>query len=207
MGGAVPSVFVPLPKDASGISYVDEVGNVSTSQIMWDRGLPILNLQPRYPLFGGWNYTWTHTFHVPLSNYLKSQGGSAYKLVDLPLASLFQTVPVERLQVTIVFPEGASNTAFSVPFTADSVERDTLYTYLDTAGRPTVTILKGKVSMSLVDPFEVTYNLPPYQFAQKPVVLIASFFLVFMIFIILARVDFSIHAGKDNNEEKKRKTE
>jgi oligosaccharyltransferase complex subunit alpha (ribophorin I) len=207
-GGTVPSVFVPLPKDAFGATFVDEVGNVSTSRIVLEDGHPVLNLQPRYPLFGGWNYTWTHTFHLPLSNYLKVVAGGgeksslSYKLTNLPLASLFQTVPVDRLQVTIVFPEGAESTAYVTPFEADSVTNEVIYTYLDTTGRPATTIIKNKVTLPMIEPFEVSYKLSASQMVQKPLVLIASFFLVFALFMVISRVEFSISSAEEDGKKK-----
>src|SRR2546423_3346818 len=60
---------VDLPVNSKDIYYRDEIGNVSTSGLRYERDKTVLQFRPRYPLFGGWNYTWYHGYNLPIENF------------------------------------------------------------------------------------------------------------------------------------------
>jgi oligosaccharyltransferase complex subunit alpha (ribophorin I) len=73
-------VALRLPSSAHSVYYYDTIGNVSTSNFRSGqansarRGRVIdslLELRPRYPILGGWNYSFTVGWDSPLSEVLK----------------------------------------------------------------------------------------------------------------------------------------
>ncbi|KAJ2535316.1 dolichyl-diphosphooligosaccharide--protein glycosyltransferase subunit 1, partial [Coemansia sp. RSA 1933] len=126
----VKTLLVKVPADARDMYVVDEIGNVSTSAVSGRRrhsaaGDPfrIMQIQPRYPLLGQWNYTWWHGYSVPLTGYLKTDGarhvlrvpfigriaGVASSEAELSVAMAERSnTAVDAYELRIVLPEGAS---------------------------------------------------------------------------------------------------
>eukprot|EP00968_Pinguiococcus_pyrenoidosus_P012351 scaffold1085_cov252-Pinguiococcus_pyrenoidosus.AAC.4 len=51
---AFRSLTARLPGDAWGIYYRDRIGNVSTSMVKHEKGGVLMEVEPRYPMLGGW---------------------------------------------------------------------------------------------------------------------------------------------------------
>jgi oligosaccharyltransferase complex subunit alpha (ribophorin I) len=70
-----------LPPSAHSVYYYDTIGNVSTSHFRPGATIGtgrrarvidgILELRPRYPVLGGWNYSFTVGWDSPLGEALK----------------------------------------------------------------------------------------------------------------------------------------
>ena len=67
--------------------------------------------------------------------------------------------------VKVVLPEGSSDIQASVPF-AVAETRSKKFTYLDTLGRPVVTLHKANVVPDHSEKFSVTYRLSTLQLLQ-----------------------------------------
>lgn len=126
---AIPSLSLSLPSSAANPYYYDVVGNVSTSHFrpasMESRNpskvvLPsqqkrlsaqkpaILELKPRYPIFGGWNYSFTIGYDLPLGEYVRTRKeGRGKYLAAVPFLTPIKDVAVEQARVEIRLPEGA----------------------------------------------------------------------------------------------------
>lgn len=72
-----------LPKNAKDVYYRDEVGNVSTSNFRTENFKSVLEIQPRFPLFGGWKTTWYTGYNVPLKDYIRYFKGEYIIMVQL----------------------------------------------------------------------------------------------------------------------------
>jgi oligosaccharyltransferase complex subunit alpha (ribophorin I) len=92
-----------LPKEASDVYYRDEVGNVSTSAYF--NG--VLELQPRFPLFGGWKTTWYTGYNAPLKNFVKKYKGE-YILKAQFVENVQDNMAVDDVQLKVILPEGAT---------------------------------------------------------------------------------------------------
>lgn len=99
------SLVFTLPTGARDPYYRDEVGNVSTSNFRTNARKSTLELRPRYPLFGGWNYTWYHGYNVPLQNFLKTKGEKY--ILNVPFLETIKNATVDKAIVKVVLPEGA----------------------------------------------------------------------------------------------------
>ena len=107
----VEALHAHLPKSAFNILYRDDIGNVSTSRISDTPVTKVLELRPRYPLFGGWKYKWHQGYDVPLDFYLVKKSGNDYT-VDISFTPPIQNLTIENLRVELVLPEGATYVFF-----------------------------------------------------------------------------------------------
>ena len=111
-----------LPPTAHSPYYYDAIGNVSTSHFRQGstpasaartskvRTSPrtvegVLDLSPRYPLLGGWNYTFTIGWDMPLGDALKVDAGR--KVLGVPFLTAWRDMLVDDAELRIVLPEGA----------------------------------------------------------------------------------------------------
>lgn len=98
-----------LPKDASGAYYRDEVGNVSTSNFRNEQDKSVLEIQPRFPLFGGWKTTWYLGYNVPLKYFVRYvKGGGGEYILKFLFVENVQSMTIEDAQVKVILPEGSS---------------------------------------------------------------------------------------------------
>jgi oligosaccharyltransferase complex subunit alpha (ribophorin I) len=88
--------------------FTDVIGNVSTSRFRTNKREAVLELKPRYPIFGGWKYPFTIGWNADSNNYLKKSGGKY--LLNVPfIEGLKQPegVEYEHVNIRVVLPEGA----------------------------------------------------------------------------------------------------
>jgi oligosaccharyltransferase complex subunit alpha (ribophorin I) len=101
----VESLTLTFPPHATNAFYRDTIGNVSTSKFRNERTRSVMEIKPRYPLWGGWRYTWYHGYDIPLSAYLRSSG-TTYTL-KVPFVGGLTDVSIETATVRVVLPESA----------------------------------------------------------------------------------------------------
>jgi oligosaccharyltransferase complex subunit alpha (ribophorin I) len=110
-----------LPPTAHTTYYYDTIGNVSTSRFRPGQTPATqaksksrtaarivdsqLELKPRYPILGGWNYSFVIGYDVPLSDMLRSDGGR--KVLSVPFLTGYKDLAAEEVELKIVLPEGA----------------------------------------------------------------------------------------------------
>lgn len=110
-----------VPPTAHSPYYYDIIGNVSTSHFRQGstpaqsqarnvRSSPrtvdgALELRPRYPLLGGWNYTFVIGYDMPLGDALKAQDGK--KVLGVPFLTSVRDLVVDDVELRIILPEGA----------------------------------------------------------------------------------------------------
>ncbi|KAG9290784.1 hypothetical protein G9A89_011747 [Geosiphon pyriformis] len=179
-----------LPPRASDVYYRDEVGNVSTSKFRNDRDNSVLEFKPRYPLFGGWNYTWNHGYNVPLYDFVHYHSGRF--ILNVPFISGFPQTTYEKVEVRVVLPEGAKDVKVETPFTIDRESHGIHKTYLDTSGRYLVVLEKNNVVDEHVELFQISYRYDNYEFLRKPLAVSTVFFAGFLFSIIYSRMEFKI---------------
>ena len=68
----------------------------------------MLELTPRYPLLGGWNYTFTPGWDAPLADWAGVDKKSGKYVVAVPFLNTFKDVPVDDAELKIILPEGAT---------------------------------------------------------------------------------------------------
>ena len=111
---AIKEMKVPLRGGSVDAYFIDDVGNVSTSHHR--AGIEggkegMLELRPRYPVFGGWSYSFKLGFNGQLKNYLRKVKGERDTFVlRVPFFEALKQpegVEYERIVTRIILPEGA----------------------------------------------------------------------------------------------------
>ena len=105
-----------LPPGAHDVYYTDIVGNVSTSHLRPVPSVPkgakaaqstVLEVRPRYPLLGDWNYTFTLGWDMPLWDWAAYDKTTGRYIVEVPIMTDFPDTVVEDAELQVIFPEGA----------------------------------------------------------------------------------------------------
>jgi len=160
----IPGLSLYLPPGVTNAYYYDQIGNVSTSKLRVAPSVPkgqratqysLLELRPRFPILGGWNYSFTLGWDTPLADSASYDKSTGKYIVEIPIMSPIYGAVVNKEALTVVLPEGArysslflaptlangllSDINFETPFDAVSETVGVHTTYLDTTGRPTVT--------------------------------------------------------------------
>ncbi|KAI7735983.1 hypothetical protein M8C21_022395 [Ambrosia artemisiifolia] len=94
-------LLVKLPPRVHSVYYRDNIGNISTSHLRTGYSKSELEIEPRYPLLGGWKATFVIGYGLPLQDVLfESNDGKRY------LNFSFGCPIAETL---VVLPEGSKN--------------------------------------------------------------------------------------------------
>ncbi|KAJ0963765.1 hypothetical protein J5N97_028887 [Dioscorea zingiberensis] len=158
-----------LPPRVHSVYYRDEIGNISSSHLRSDSLKSELELEPRYPLFGGWKATFVIGYGLPLQDFLfESSDGQHYLNLTFG-CPLLETV-VDRLTIKVVLPEGSKDPSVSVPFPVKQ-HYETTYSYLDVVGRKTLVLIKENVAPEHNVPFEVYYKFNSFFMLAEPLML------------------------------------
>eukprot|EP00245_Coleochaete_scutata_P001832 TRINITY_DN12284_c0_g1_i1.p1 TRINITY_DN12284_c0_g1~~TRINITY_DN12284_c0_g1_i1.p1 ORF type:complete len:617 (+),score=139.67 TRINITY_DN12284_c0_g1_i1:64-1914(+) len=178
-----------LPPNAYSVYYRDEIGNISTSHLRGDFRKTELELEPRYPLFGGWKVAFTVGYSVYLQDFVSTQDGSL--VLNITFGSPFAELVVKNLTVKVVLPEGSKDISAATPF--DVVQqREVKYTYLDVTGRPVVVLTKDNVVAEHNQYFQVSYKFGTLGMLREPLLLVGAFLGFFIAYIAYVRADFTI---------------
>lgn len=195
---SVKSFKTVLPAAATDVYYRDEIGNISTSHMRVLSDSVELDLRPRFPLFGGWKTHYILGYNVPSYEYLFYSGDN-YKLKMRLVDHVFDDMVVEELITKVVLPEGSHNPQLETPYPVQRLPDYLHYTYLDTKGRPVISMRKTNVVENHIQDFELNYVFPRILMLQEPLLVVAFFYILFIFVVIYVRLDFSI--SKDESSE------
>lgn len=152
---AVREITYPLQPGSVDPYFTDDIGNVSTSRYRPGNGKTAahLELKPRYPIFGGWNYSFKVGWNNDLGRFLRQVKGADSYVLKVPFLQgpkIPEGIQYERVVVRVVLPEGAHNVRYQTVEGANSnglpganhirASLSTLKTYMDTLGRTTLTL-------------------------------------------------------------------
>ncbi|CAH1175780.1 unnamed protein product [Phaedon cochleariae] len=190
-----------LPASAHSIYYRDSNGNISTSTVKPRKDWIELELRPRFPLFGGWQSSYTLGYSVPSYQYLfKAPSGENVLNMRL-LDHVFDDMHVEELETSVVLPVGASDIQVNPPYAAERLSDELTHKYLDNIGRTVVKLRKTNLVEQHIQDLEITYNWKPHFLLHEPVLLSIALFVMFISVIIWVRLDFSLGVSEHNKRE------
>ncbi|KAK9472449.1 Ribophorin I [Dipodascopsis tothii] len=174
------------------VYFTDEVGNVSTSRFRPGLRESSLELMPRYPIFGGWNYSFTVGWNIDAGRLLKTAGDDEYVL-RVPFIEGPENVVYDEVVFSAVLPEGAEVIELAAPVNFDSTETTVLKSHLDTKGRTVVRLTAHNViDEDRRRDVYILYKVPASAQLQKPAIVAAALGLVFAAVMFVQRVDTSI---------------
>jgi oligosaccharyltransferase complex subunit alpha (ribophorin I) len=190
---ALKELKVPLKPGSVDPYFTDDIGNVSTSRYRPSNVQgrdAMLELKPRYPVFGGWKYSFRIGWNNALSTFLrkvKAGGGETYAL-GVPFLEgpkMPEGIQYEHFVLRIILPEGAKNirweTVGGTGLPILSSEQSLHKTFMDTVGR---TELKLS-AMNVVDEARdakilVLYDYPYFAAFRKPLSVVGGVLSLFV---------------------------
>ena len=195
---AVKNFKTKLPHSARDVYYRDEIGNISTSNMRQTASSVVVDLRPRFPLFGGWKTHYILGYALPASDFLFNDGNQF--VLRIPFVNhIFDNSVIEEATVKIVLPEGASNIDVKLPFSVTR-ERDQIKkTYLDTFGRIVIVLKKTNLVEDHIQDIEVHYTFSRFFMFQEPLLLVSFIFFLCFLVIVYSRLDFKISSSPLKN--------
>jgi oligosaccharyltransferase complex subunit alpha (ribophorin I) len=196
---AFQRLLAVLPQDAYGVYYRDELGNVTTSNMLKSKNKKVTDLQLklRFPLYGGWHIEWYHGYNVPLTTFVsKVQGTADRYLLECDLSHPIEIL-AERLLLKIVLPPGATNVKVESPVKSRIVEEKLLrrYTYLDVpwTARNVLSLelrdVLGEVGAKTAESrLRVYYTYSDAHIIEKPLTISATIFALLTAFMVYGRI-------------------
>ncbi|KAI9880015.1 MAG: dolichyl-diphosphooligosaccharide--protein glycosyltransferase subunit 1 [Pleopsidium flavum] len=193
---ALKSLNVPLKVGSLNPYFTDDIGNVSTSKFRSNLREANLELKPRYPVFGGWKYSFRIGWDAELKHFLRrltTGDGYVLKVPLLEGPKMSEGVAYERVEVRVILPEGATNVKHSTPVPLIAAETSLHRTFMDTLGRTTLKL----TALNVVDESRdadliVTYEYPFMAGLRKPLTIILGVMGVFLAAWTVGRLDVSI---------------
>lgn len=186
---AFRNLIAKLPPRAHSVYYRDEIGNISTSHLWGDSKKTELEIEPRYPMFGGWRTSFTIGYGLPLEDFLFASEGK--RVLNITFGCPMNEVVIDNLIVKVVLPEGSSDISVSVPLPVKQSE-EIKFSNLDIVGRPVVVLEKSNVVLEHNQHFQVYYRFSNLSLLREPLMLISGFFFFFVACIIYMHADMSI---------------
>jgi oligosaccharyltransferase complex subunit alpha (ribophorin I) len=196
MRGATPSfrsLVTTLPAQASGIYYRDQIGNISTSDMkVHSDGEVELELQTRFPIFGGWKTQFYLGYSIPTENALTISGDRYHLKVDFFTA--FDNVWVEDMELKVILPEGCEDVKVEAPYQVEQ-SHTRRFTYLDSelnGGRPVVVLRAKNLVPEHDKQVHITYTFAQKRMVVEPLMLVGTFFAFFCVSILVSRTGAAV---------------
>lgn len=188
---SVKSFKTILPASAADVYYRDEIGNISTSNLIEHEDHVEVELRPRFPLFGGWKTHYYMGYNLPSYEYLFHSGNNHILKMRF-LDHIFDDMIVDEMTLKIILPEGAKDIALKSPFEVRRSPNELHYTYLDTIGRPVIIAHKTNLVENHIDDFQLQYSFNKLLLLQEPLLVVGALYFLFLCVILIVRMDFSI---------------
>ncbi|KAK4750570.1 hypothetical protein SAY87_004052 [Trapa incisa] len=183
------NLVAKLPPRTHSVYYRDEIGNISTSHLWSDSKKTELEIEPRYPMFGGWRTAFTIGYGLPLQDFLFESEGKRF--LNFSFGSPINEIIVDTLFMKIVLPEGSNDITVTAPFPIKE-SRETKLSHLDLVGRPVIILEKSNVVPEHNQYFQVYYTFSGISMLREPLMLIFGFFFLFITYILYMHADISI---------------
>ena len=181
-----------LPKSTEDLYYTDEIGNVTSSRAFRNNKHTKFMLEPRFPLMGGWKTYWKQGYTLPLWDHVTSLKETDMYQFEIDLSHPYDNIVAEDFTFTIVLPEGAVPVNLDLPFEMDSMNKETVYEYLDLKGR-TAIVMKKKMILKKYHNLKVsvTYKLSTLDIYFKPALVCFYTFIVVFFLLVSFRLSSS----------------
>ncbi|KAL7714161.1 Dolichyl-diphosphooligosaccharide--protein glycosyltransferase subunit 1 [Entamoeba marina] len=105
-------LIMEIEPSASNIEYRDSTGLITTYEVEHQTKHTKIQLEPRYPLLGGWKTSFDFNYHYPTQQSIQTIGGQTRAL--FPIKIDHEGIS-KQVEVDIVLPEGATITTINYP--------------------------------------------------------------------------------------------
>ncbi|KAL8425697.1 hypothetical protein Efla_003075 [Eimeria flavescens] len=157
-------VRASLPPDVFDLDVSDLAGNLTSTfaarEGPADQPLSTqLEVWPRYPVLGGWNFDLHLKYKVPMKSLVTERPDSLTRSLLISLEPPLQELLVENASLTVTLPLGAENVRYVSSIAFDSVQRISMRWWFDVfARRPALRLRWHSVSV------------PPAEFEKRIIV-------------------------------------
>ncbi|KAG8532686.1 uncharacterized protein KY384_002563 [Bacidia gigantensis] len=193
---ALKELKIPLLGGSADAYFTDDIGNVSTSRFRSTPREANLEIKPRYPLFGGWNYSFRVGWNNNLDRFVrKTNTGSTYvlRVPFLEGPKMSEGVSYGKVEFQVVLPEGATNVQYECPIPLISSESSSHKSFMDTLGRTTLKLTAiNVVDQSRDQDVIVTYDYTLMAALRKPATIFGGVLAVFVTAWAVSNLDISI---------------
>ncbi|KAA8574652.1 hypothetical protein MFRU_030g00430 [Monilinia fructicola] len=197
---AIKELKFPLKVGSLTPYFTDVIGNVSTSRFRSNRREASLEIKPRYPIFGGWNYPFRVGWDADAKKFLRKLSGGDQYVLNVPFLEgpkQAEGIEYEFVELRVILPEGAENVQFSTLFPTISSTITLHKTFMDTVGRTTLILHSYNVVDDLRDrELIVTYTYSFLAGIRKPIVIFFSVLSLFVTVWGVGTLNISIKAKK-----------
>jgi oligosaccharyltransferase complex subunit alpha (ribophorin I) len=107
---AVRELKFPLRVGSLDPYFTDVIGNVSTSRFRSNKREANLEIKPRYPVFGGWNYPFRVGWDADLKTFLRKLTAGEGYVLNVPFLEgpkQAEGIEYEHIKLRVILPEGA----------------------------------------------------------------------------------------------------
>ncbi len=108
---ALKDLRFPLKVGSADAYFTDVIGNVSTSRFRSNKREALLEIKPRYPVFGGWNYPFRIGWNSDAKHFLRKISGGEGYVLNVPFLEgpkQPEGMEYEHVEVRVILPEGAT---------------------------------------------------------------------------------------------------
>ncbi|KAM3141428.1 hypothetical protein pb186bvf_006546 [Paramecium bursaria] len=189
-----------LPIDTWGIYYRDEIGNISTSnaaRVVYNydqtqknsngENTVLVQLRPRFAVFGGWKANFVLGYNLPTKKYLENDGD--LHVLTQNFAFSIKDIIAEEYTLKIILPEGCTDVKWILPFQDIHTNYTLTHSYLDTTGRPTYIFTRRLTSYLDNVQFKIQYDFTSFSLFKEPFLVFISFLTVFATIIAVRRLE------------------
>jgi oligosaccharyltransferase complex subunit alpha (ribophorin I) len=107
---AIKELKFPLRVGSLTPYFTDVIGNVSTSRFRSNKREANLDIKPRYPIFGGWNYPFRVGWDADLKKFLRRLNNGQTYVLNVPFLEgpkQAEGIEYEHIELRVILPEGA----------------------------------------------------------------------------------------------------
>lgn len=177
--------------DESLYYHTDLVGKVSTPSVTKGH----LIIQPRFPMFGGWNYNFTLGYEQPIGSVVHRvvESKDAF-IAKIPLVNTVADMTYDDVTVNFYLPEGAVFLNVSSPLPYTDVSVGTELSYLDvSSGHVKVSVrYQSLTSEQAADSLYVLYEYSAATYYAKLAKISASVFAALAAYYLLGKISLDI---------------
>lgn len=189
---SVRNLAAELPRTADNVYYRDGIGNISTSNVKHTSMKTLVNLKPRFPLFGGWVTDFNLGYRLPSSEFIHQPVSGNNHRMSIPFSDVFfENMYIEDATVRIILPAGSNDVEIIWSVGYKRLKDETSYSYLDLIGRPVIVLRKANLVAHHLDgkPLVIRYNYSKMLMSQEPVLLVAAVLCLLLLTAIWSKMN------------------
>ncbi|XP_017769904.1 PREDICTED: dolichyl-diphosphooligosaccharide--protein glycosyltransferase subunit 1-like [Nicrophorus vespilloides] len=177
-----------LPSSAEDVHLYDTLGVRYNWKFVPNENYTSIEFRSRFPLLGGWKYSYDLSYTVPSYEYLYVTDEARYLLKMRVFDHVLNDAIIDSFVTKVILPENSVNYDVLKPdgFPSD-ISEETTITTLSCFGRKTVVIAGGSVIENHIDDFIIEYSIGWINMLRVPLKLSLWLYIAFICIIFTIR--------------------